>query len=1030
MRILKIKIKNIAALEGEHIIDFEAEPLKSTNLFAITGPTGSGKSTILDSICLALYGAVPKLKSTNDKGGTEELKNYNERVLLRRGTGEGFAEVTFIADDKNIYCAQWYCKRAYGKAEGNLQAAQRALTIYKEGKWKAYGEQKISNINQSIKEILGFTFDEFTRSVILAQGDFASFLKASENDKAAILEKITGTEIYSRISEIIHARFSEEDNKLKTITTQLESIHIPTEEEKEDKLKTRILHNTEYNTIVKSLKGKQEKLKNKQDFNRISGEITKENDRLKEALQQKENLEPLIKQIKDTDRSRKVREDYRKGISLDKEINKSVKTIEQLKTASEKLQTTYNSNEKATEESIKRFNETQERYKSFEEDIKSARALDQEIDKQQAIYKETEKQEKDIDQKVKKGESDIAQKSEQSQKIRKQIDDNQKKIDDIKSLASLEESKDLIFDQLKELEGKTKELATLDQEEKELKKNLKSKKEILIKIKKQIELLNNIVPIEVINLHKQLKCGDECPVCRQIVKEIPKLEIQTSQYNASNLEAEHNKAKQEEQKCQSDIQSLSDAEVKNSRKALDLKQELESLTNDITFAISPFYPMEAEKAINATKLRVKINNDIKKIKELDAQKLSLDNELNKQQEYIEIRKELLQKEQEELKTIRLKAEKDRVILEESIKRRKRLLGGAPTDKFEKEQQSLVEKARKEKEKQEKTLNETKLELGRNSSAIEQNSKILKDKQAESKLLKVKLDEELEHLKLTIEEIQLIEMFEKDGYDKAQKDVKENETLITNCRAVLKTKETEYNNILVKYPEIANSDEGTEALETEVKELELRQKELAEKVGAIENELRRWKEDEEKMKDTLKLYEKQKETTILYNSLDKLFGGTGNSSKFKKIAQTKTLSYLTIIANEYLRDLNNRYELKTMGEDLSLFVIDKRCLNEQRTVNTLSGGETFQCSLALALALSNISKGNYTTENLFIDEGFGTLDAKSLDEAISTLDNLSSRGSKIGIISHVGTLKERIGTRIDVVPQGAMNASRIEIKRPN
>ena len=209
MRILAIRGRNLASLEGDFSIDFTAEPLASAGIYSISGPTGSGKSTLLDTMCLALFGRTPRTDQAREN--EVKLRDVSEntlgqgdpRNLLRRGSVSGYAEVDFVALDGYGYRARWSVRRARDKASGALQKVQHSLT----GLPSLKEEQGTSSeLLKRISELIGLTFEQFTRSVLLAQNDFATFLKADQGEKASLLEKLTGTERYSAISRLIYEK--------------------------------------------------------------------------------------------------------------------------------------------------------------------------------------------------------------------------------------------------------------------------------------------------------------------------------------------------------------------------------------------------------------------------------------------------------------------------------------------------------------------------------------------------------------------------------------------------------------------------------------------------------------------------------------------------------------------------------------------------------------------------------------------------------------------------------------------------------
>jgi exonuclease SbcC len=217
MRILSVRFKNLNSLTGEWQVDFTHPDYSSEGLFAITGPTGAGKTTIMDAICLALYGGTPRLGKVT--------KNSNE--IMSRQTGECFAEVTF-GTQKGRYRCHWSQHRARKKPEGELQQARHEIADMDTDRVL---ESKINQVGEFIEKVTGMDFERFTRSMLLAQGGFAVFLQASPNERAPILEQITGTEIYSRISMKVHERRTEENNRFEMLQAELKGIQVLREEE-------------------------------------------------------------------------------------------------------------------------------------------------------------------------------------------------------------------------------------------------------------------------------------------------------------------------------------------------------------------------------------------------------------------------------------------------------------------------------------------------------------------------------------------------------------------------------------------------------------------------------------------------------------------------------------------------------------------------------------------------------------------------------------------------------------------------------
>lgn len=229
MRILALSLKNLNSLQGEWHIDFRHPAYSENGIFAITGQTGAGKSTILDAICLALYGQTPRLG--------ELTQSRND--LMSRQTGECWAKVIFSTQGKTYLC-DWSQKRAHGKGDGKLQSPKHSISEYLEDeKGENIGkilEEKAKSTKPKIQSITGMDFQQFTRSMMLAQGSFAAFLQAKSEERSEILEQITGSEIYSEISIRVNSHRSEAKKDLDNLQAQQSGMMLLTEEEEQQAL--------------------------------------------------------------------------------------------------------------------------------------------------------------------------------------------------------------------------------------------------------------------------------------------------------------------------------------------------------------------------------------------------------------------------------------------------------------------------------------------------------------------------------------------------------------------------------------------------------------------------------------------------------------------------------------------------------------------------------------------------------------------------------------------------------------------------
>ena len=226
MKILAVRGENLASLTHPFNIDFTCGRLGDSGLFAITGNTGAGKSTILDAICLALYDQIARFPSNKKnmaeigrQDDSERLKANDVRLILSRGAVSAYAEVDFTGRDGEIYCARWSVRRARNRPDGKCQKQERSLRqLSEQGVMYAGGQRDVQN---QIDDKVGLNWEQFRRAVILPQGDFAAFLKASMDERSALLERMTGTEHYSALSVAAYERAKEERQKLVALEEKL-----------------------------------------------------------------------------------------------------------------------------------------------------------------------------------------------------------------------------------------------------------------------------------------------------------------------------------------------------------------------------------------------------------------------------------------------------------------------------------------------------------------------------------------------------------------------------------------------------------------------------------------------------------------------------------------------------------------------------------------------------------------------------------------------------------------------------------------
>ncbi|MCW8328002.1 AAA family ATPase [Photobacterium sp. SDRW27] len=314
MKIQALRGENLASLQHKFEIDFANGRLGEAGLFAITGKTGAGKSTLLDAICLALYDRIPRLQS-NKKNDAEigrdddasRIKANDVRSILSRGKAEGYAEVDFVANDGSHWRAHWHVRRARGRAEGRIQASEQWLENIETGQRFAGKKQELQ---AEMERLIGLSFDQFRRAVMLPQGEFAAFLKAGADDRAALLERMTGGEIYGQLSVAAYERAREEKQKLIQLQDKLGEIALLSDEEKQllveqiDQLKQQI---QQFEAQLNELKQHQQTLKTER---MLAERVSETLEKCTQAKQQKAAAQPRYEQLALVEKAQPANRDY------------------------------------------------------------------------------------------------------------------------------------------------------------------------------------------------------------------------------------------------------------------------------------------------------------------------------------------------------------------------------------------------------------------------------------------------------------------------------------------------------------------------------------------------------------------------------------------------------------------------------------------------------------------------------------------------------------------------------------------------
>ncbi len=1040
MKILKVRLLNINSLKGEFDIDFE-KFLKDESLFAITGPTGAGKSTILDVITCAMYGR------------TARLSNPNE--LMSRHTGECLCEVEFEVKGKS-YRSSWSQKRARNKADGNFQSAKMEIVNLDENEIL---ESYLSKVPKVVEEISGLDFARFIQSMMLAQGSFDAFLKAGENERSTLLEKMTGTYIYKQISQEIYETYSLKKKDIELDENSLGSIELLEPEivkEKTEQLELSKKQKKQLDTQESELKKIASWLENLAKLEADDKRYTLE---FEQISKEKENKKEQFTKLALANKALRVQPLYQERSQLLKTIQIQAEQLKNTIAEQEQLKKDIETQTKEFTTTQELLNKEKQSYKQNTKLLKEVRVLQTRIQNKRSLYSELNQKIKvslqelsnifevkleDTSQIEKLFETfslDMAKTKEQFDKLlieysaieEKTKDINQKENDTREKLKKSE----TLFEALKEYESIqvkiTQEQNLLEQFSKEIETKTKLNDEKIKLINQIQQTLNTLKQTRekelLIKNYEQdrtkLQDGQECFLCGS--KEHPyinhSLNIDTEINQTLESLKEQDSYLEEQTKEQNSLQtSLALLNSKYESSTGELKKLEESkISIDELFQTKNFKIEQDSKATLEEKTTT-YEQELKEYVILREQKETLQQQKEKLQNTLYKKEQKEQQIKQQIKYIKELQKEQDTIKDEANKlqtQSKTILDIEDLDGFEKtienSMQSIV-----------KSYNDTQNLLTSLKTKEESLEKQITQLQTKQKQDNKNLETTQESFDNALKEYGFNSQEE---FEKANLQSEEFETLTKLCKDIeqrytqIQTLKTDTNQKLKEYKDLETKSNPNkkqlDEVNKELQELQNKIDKLQETIGSISKELEINTQNIKKSEDKIKQLEKKKQAFQVWVKLNDMIGSS-QGDKFAKFAQGITLDQLIYLANKHLEILSPRYELQRNTESnklLDIEIIDGFQGDVVRGVNTLSGGESFIVSLSLALGLSSLASQKISIDSLFLDEGFGTLDSDSLELALNALNQLQSSGKMVGVISHVEALKERIPLQIKVQPRG-------------
>ena len=462
MRIEKVTFKNLNSLTGIWSIDFTNERYREDGIFAITGPTGAGKSTVLDAICLALYGQTPRLATIS--------KSTNE--IMTRQTGDCFAEVVF-STGKGRYRSHWSQRRARNKPDGSLQPAKQELVNLDTNEMVNLKK----GIADKINELTGLDFKRFTRSMLLAQGDFAAFLKASSDDRAVILEKITGMEIYSEISEKVYRRMDEESKALKALESQLGGIEVLADDVRKEMESQKDALTLKETQLKQSQNAIQEALTWKKTVKGLEEAAQALVEKDKALQNEKEAFKPSAQKLQVALRAQKVDSSYEALKTIRETLNQTTQLRDKAAREKPVAEEALKAAQAACDSSKTRWDEAENTRQSAMPIISDVRLRDAAIKKQSIDLEELKKEVESLQESINQRQKELLDKESALSGLKEEtrlLEQYLKSHAGEKVLVSAYSGLEASSDHLKEIEDEIKRLQKDDEKSKNREKELRA----------------------------------------------------------------------------------------------------------------------------------------------------------------------------------------------------------------------------------------------------------------------------------------------------------------------------------------------------------------------------------------------------------------------------------------------------------------------------------------------------------------------------------------------------------------------------
>ena len=960
MRIHTIRFANLNALAGEWEIELD-HPAYADNIYALTGPTGAGKTTILDAISLALYGRTPRLARIT--------KTDNE--IMSRHSGDCHAELTFSTKNGH-YRSHWSQHRARRKAGGELQNPKHELADAESGEILASG---LKDTAAAIERLTGMDYQRFTRAMLLAQGDFAAFLRAAPDERAPLLEQITGTEIYSRISIAVHERLRAALAQEQALTAQSVGI-IPLD----DDARAALVAETDNLTAeLAALESRRQQTA--AALERAQNRATLQHELAELAAQQHEHASALARFAPTRDRlaaaqhAALLEADYARLDTLRRAQRQDQAALAKENAAAPALAT-------ALAAAQQQYNNASAHLAAAKERLTAARPLWQQTRAHDHTLRHQREQ---LAASQKNAAAHIAAQHALAATKQRANTARENSARAARALAAAETAL------AAHLAGR-------------LLREYQSEKENILR---ELAYHQRIASLEQQRAH--LHDGEPCPLCgateHPYARELP---AQPDDLTArlENLEAHIARANTlgaERDAAQTALASAREAQTQ-AENAVALAAE--KARNSAVHAEQHAALQQAHAETLAARQALLGERDP------DAEESAQQQAITAAENTAETARRALQ----QAETAVTANQQQRAQLRARIEEQQQALTAAEQQFAAALNPPIPSKSTDTSLPCESTDNLLSCEAGEGTGHPM--------KKAEAFFMGTRGGGVENRVATTphAATTATITFANETAWQAARLPAAEREALTRQATALdqrsltLQTQQQDRAARLAALDAASAHDPDPASLRAQQEKDDLTRQQHQQSLAANQHRLKTDEQARQQLASQQQALAAQQQETRRWQELHALIG-SADGKKYRNYAQSLTFASVVAQANRQLAQLSDRYLLiPDAARPLELNIIDNYQGGEIRSAKNLSGGESFIVSLALALGLAQMSGENIQIDTLFLDEGFGTLDEETLDSALDTLAQLRTHGKHIGIISHIAALTERIATRIRISPQ--------------